>query len=188
MSTCVQVSVTAEQNCRLLTWSSSRLRQHLTCDSHLLLVFDLIIGNDIASKLYSTRCRSRHTEAASSVGVPATRSLPLQLNVEYNHHNHRSVHAVRGRPGRPEELPLKSRLPSFSGIEWNILLYSCVDRDSFVNKTYLYYDLFITTIGREGDWHLAGISPHQSGRAIFGQPAAKNEKKPVRLEAQFFGC
>jgi len=70
----------------------------------------------------------------------------------------------------------------------HILLYSCVDRDSFVNKTYLYYDLFITTIGREGDWHLAGISPHQSGRAIFGQPAAKNEKKPVRLEAQFFGC
>jgi len=108
---CLQVSVTAEQNSRLLTWSSSGLRQYLTCDSHLLMVFDLIIGNDIASKLYSVRSRPRHTAVASFVSVPATRSLPLQLNVG----DHHSVHTVRSRTGRPEQLPLKSRLPSFSG-------------------------------------------------------------------------
>jgi len=108
----VQVSVTAEQKCRLLTWSSSHLRQYLTSDSHLLIVFDLIIGNDIASKLYSAKCRQHHAAAASFVSVPANRSLPLQLNVE---DSRRSVQAVRGRPDRPEQLPLKSRLPSFSG-------------------------------------------------------------------------
>jgi len=108
----MQVSVTAEQNSRLLTWSSSRLRQYLNTDSHLLAVFKLIIGNDIASKLFSTKYRPQHT-AAAFVSVPATRSLSLQLNFG---DNHRPIHTVHNRPGRPEQLPLKSpRLPSLSG-------------------------------------------------------------------------
>lgn len=126
MYVCLQVSVTAEQHCRLLTWSSPRLRQYLTCDSHLLLVFDLIIGNDIASKLYSAKCRPRHTAATSSVSVPATRSLPLPLDVG---DNHRLVHGVRNHPERPEKLPLKSCLPSFFGESFNVIsqrLYNTV--------------------------------------------------------------
>ena len=109
-----QVSITAEQNSRLVTWNSSRLRQQLDSDLHLSMVFDLVIGNDIASKLYSIRCRPRHAAAsgASLVRVPATRSLPLQLNVG---DSHRSVRDVRANPDRPEQLPLKLRLPSFVG-------------------------------------------------------------------------
>jgi len=105
------VSITAELNSRLLTWSSSGLRQYLTCDSHLSAVFDLIIGSDIAAILHSAKFRS----AAASVvaGVPAIRqSLPFQLNVG---DDHRSVYAVRPRPGRPEQLPLKALLPSALG-------------------------------------------------------------------------
>lgn len=108
-----QVSVTAEQNSRLVTWDSSHLRQYLASDLHLSTVFDLVIGNDIASKLYSIKCRPRHAAAAApSVRVPATRSLPLQLNVG---DSHRSVRGVRAHPDRPEQLPLKLRLPSFVG-------------------------------------------------------------------------
>jgi len=76
------------------------------------MVFDLIIGNDIALKLYSAKCRQHHAAAASFVCVPANRSLPLQLTVG---DSLRSVQAVRSRPDRPEQLPLKPSLPSFSG-------------------------------------------------------------------------
>lgn len=107
----VQVSITAEQTSRLVTWNSSHLRQHLASDTHLSAVFDLLVGNDVASKLYSIKCRRRHAAdvaaAALSVRVPATRSLPLQLNAGDDHR------AVRVLPGRPEQLPLKFRLPSF---------------------------------------------------------------------------
>jgi len=99
----------AEQDSRLVTWDASHLRHYLTCDSHLSAVLDLIIGNDVASKLYSTKSRPRHV---SAVRVPATRSLPLQLNAGDSHRPGRSF---RARPDRPEQLPLKLRWPSFVG-------------------------------------------------------------------------
>jgi len=57
-----QVSITAEQSSRLLTWNASQLRQYLTCDSHLAAAFDLIIGSDIASKLYSIKCPAKSVD------------------------------------------------------------------------------------------------------------------------------
>ena len=107
----LQVSVVAEQNSRLVTWDAFLLRQFLASDQHLSAVFDLIIGNDIASKLRSTKCRPRHH--VSSVRVPATRSLPLQLNAGQHRRSIRG--GVRARPDRPEQLPLKPRLPSLVG-------------------------------------------------------------------------
>ena len=90
--------MTAEQNCRLLTWSASQLRQYLTCDSHLSVVFDLLVGSDVASKLSRAKCRQRHHRPVGAPGV--TRSSPLRPLFTHSH-----------RPERPEQLPLTPRLP-----------------------------------------------------------------------------
>uniref|UniRef100_A0A672RI51 Blood vessel epicardial substance n=1 Tax=Sinocyclocheilus grahami TaxID=75366 RepID=A0A672RI51_SINGR len=49
----IQVTITAEENCKLLCWSRERLTYFLESESFLNEVFRYLIGKDITNKLYS---------------------------------------------------------------------------------------------------------------------------------------
>ncbi|XP_077053591.1 popeye domain-containing protein 1-like [Siphateles boraxobius] len=49
----VQVTISAEENCKLLCWSRERLTYFLESESFLNEVLRYLIGKDITNKLYS---------------------------------------------------------------------------------------------------------------------------------------